>query len=314
MSRTSLLSTAMALTLVLSSVAWAQDADGGTAPPASSDEIAISPSRLELTLTPGSEKTSVINIVYSSPNASVAKPSRLLASLGDWTLNELGDLQFFKQGERPNSATKWILYSPGEFTAMPGKTSQIRLTVTVPKDTPPGDYHSVMFVEERPGNLKEKKNRKELSFHFRLSTIVYVSVPPLTVKPELKGLSAAMTARGVVVTPTISNTGNSHVRPSHSYKVLGAGDKVVAEFTQPEGFPVLRESVSAPQLVAPAQLAPGEYQVRYRVDFMDGSPIKEGRTHFTVSATTPGASPVADAPKPAAADPKKPAAADAGRR
>ncbi len=309
MKRTGLLSTAVVVfSLATSGAAFAQDA-GATmgVEPAASDEIAISPSRLELTLAPGSEKTSVINIVYSSPNATNAKPSRLLASLGDWSLAETGDLQFFKQGDRPNSATKWLLYSPGEFTAMPGKTSQIRLTVAVPKDTPPGDYHSVMFVEERPGNLKEKKNRKELTFHFRLSTIVYVGVPPLTTKPELKGLTAAMTVRGVVVTPTISNTGNSHVRPTHSYKVLGEGDKVVAEFSQPEGFPILRESVASPQLVAPAQLPPGEYQVRYRVDFADGSPIKEGRTHFTVGVTTP------DAPKPAP-DAKKPGATDAGRR
>ena len=305
MSRTGLLFSAMVLSLAFTSAALAQDAGTAAAEPAASDEIAISPSRLELTLAPGTEKTSVINIVYSSPNASLAKPSRLLASLGDWNLSDTGDLQFFKQGERPNSATKWVLYSPGEFTAMPGKTSQIRLTVTVPKDTPPGDYHSVMFVEERPGNLKEKKNRKELSFHFRLSTIVYVSVPPLTTKAELKGLTAAMSARGVVVTPTISNTGNSHVRPTHSYKVLGAGDKVVAEFSQPEGFPILRESVSSPPLVAPTQLPAGEYQVRYRVDFMDGSPIKEGRTHFTVGPT--------DAPK-VGTEIKKPAAADAGRR
>lgn len=262
--------------------AGAPDA-GAPSPLALSDEIAISPSRLELAVAPGTDRTVVVNIVYSSQNASAAKPSRLLASLGDWNLSPAGQIQFFRPGELEHGATKWVIYSPVEFTAVPGRTSQIRVTVRVPADAAPGEYTSVLFVEERPGQLKKKTNRKELAFHFRLSTIIYVQVPAVTKKGSLKALKAEMSPRGVLVTPTVVNEGNSHIRPSQSFQVFNDKNAVVAEFNQPEGFPILRESSSSPPLVAPAVLPPGEYQVRYRIDFNDGTPVKEGRTKLAVA-------------------------------
>src|SRR5918997_1091473 len=84
------------------------------------DGIALAPARFELEMEPGAETTVVVNLDYhtAKPNAH---PSRILASLNDWNLTPRGELEFFKAGTRKNSASPWLIYSPGEVLVEPGK-------------------------------------------------------------------------------------------------------------------------------------------------------------------------------------------------
>src|SRR5688572_13507680 len=58
------------------------------------DDIAISPSRLELPMLPGTEKTVVVNLIYSAGTGQ-GQPTRVIAYLGDWGISQKGKVVFF---------------------------------------------------------------------------------------------------------------------------------------------------------------------------------------------------------------------------
>lgn len=279
----------VATALLLSAVAAAQEAPSV---PAGGGEVALAPSRLEIPIAPGQSRTEVVNVISSgSGNTRV----RLLASLGDWALDRSGEIKFSRPGTAKRSATEWMTYSPVEFQVGAGEVHPIRVTVDVPPGTPPGDYTAVMFVEERPPDLKAQGNRKQLRFHFRLAAIFYIQVGQLTKKGSLEALEVDTTVSPLVVVPTLKNSGNSHLRPLHSFEILDVGGKRVASVAESSPGPVLAESEFLPKVKADTALPPGSYTLKYRVDFRDGGKVVEGRKAFTIGGA---AAPAAGATKP----------------
>jgi P pilus assembly chaperone PapD len=255
----------------------------------SGDGIALAPARFELEMAPGSETTVVVNLDYHTSRAD-AQPFRLVASLNDWDMNEKGELGFYKAGTRANSAAPWVIYSPAEVTAQPGQTHSIRVTITVPKDAAPGDHLAALVVEQRPDTIKLNRNVRQMVMRFRMASMFYVTVPRATRRGTLANLQASADARGIVVTPTLKNEGNSAVRPVSSLKVLDAAGRTVAELPEGESLPVLAgQTLSQPILVERA-LAPGTYTVKYRVDFQDGGKVTEGVTDLIVKEHAAGTS------------------------
>lgn len=262
-------------------------------------EIALAPSRLELKLKPGGSQTVVVSVISSG---TATTPVRLLASLGDWQMDAKGDVQFSKPGSLPNSAADWIIYSPVELSVKGGESYPIRVTIDVPADAAPGDHTAAMFVEERPAEIKTHQNVKQITFHFRLAALIYVMVEPLTQKGALVALDAAVTDGQLRITPTLKNEGNSHIRPLQAFELLDKDERVVASQEPSEGYPVLAKSEYSPVFTVDKKLAPGEYALRYRVDFRDGSgKVVEGRKAVVVPEPAP------PAPKPAAPKPAPPA-------
>lgn len=255
----------------------------------SGDGIALAPARFELEMAPGSETTVVVNLDYHTARAD-AQPFRLVASLNDWGMNEKGELGFYKAGARPNSAAPWIIYSPAEVTVQPGQTHSIRVTISVPKDAAPGDHLAALVVEQRPDTIKLNRNARQMVMRFRMASMFYVTVPRATRRGTLANLQASADARGIVVTPTLKNEGNSAVRPVSSLKVMDAGGRTVAELPEGESLPVLAgQTLSQPLLIEHA-LAPGTYTVKYRVDFQDGGRVTEGVTDLIVKENAAGTS------------------------
>lgn len=275
---------ALLIILALPSFAEAEGQDQPLKPqaePQKEDGVGLAPARFELPMLPGTEKTVVVNIIYNAGSAQ-AKPFRLVAGLGDWTILNNGQVDYYKAGTKPYSAASWIIYSPGEVTVMPGKVHPIRVTISVPKDAAPGDHTAALFVESRPDNIKLDEDRKQVVVRFRLAALFYIMVPRLTREGSLQGLKAEAKEQGIVVTPKLKNEGNSHIRPVHSIKIVDREGAVVAEHAESESLPVLaREELSRP-LIIEKSIPPGEYLVRYRVDFKDGSPIIEGQTDLIV--------------------------------
>ena len=246
------------------------------------DGIGVAPARFELPMLPGTERTLVVNIIYNSASQT-AQPCRLVVSLGDWSILEDGSIDFFKAGTRPNSAAPWMVYSPGEVTALPGKVHPVRVTVSVPKDATPGDHLAALFVESRPENIKLNENRKQVILRFRMAALFYIMVPDITRKGSLENLKTDSDGKEIVITPTIKNEGNSHIRPMYSLKVIDPKGEIVAALPETESLPVLAGlSLSRPIVIEKA-VAPGAYSVFYRVDFKDGGAVVEGRTDLVVS-------------------------------
>lgn len=284
------------LVLLIASTTLAQQAPA--AKPAAEEpgkarpgEIALAPSRFELPMARGEEKTVVVNVISSGGDTG-GKSIRLLASLGDWTMTPEGQVAFAKPGTTARSAADWMVYSPVELTVTPGKTHPIRVTISVPDDAPPGDHLAVLFVEERPAENKTRTNVKQLVFHFRLAAIFYIMVSPHTMKGSLVNLTTALGEKGLAITPTLKNEGDTHLRPLQSFQLLDAAGKVVAEQAPTETSPILGGLTLAMPLTLSEPIAPGEYSLRYRVDFKDGSKVTEGRTKVVIPAADAKPTPV----------------------
>jgi P pilus assembly chaperone PapD len=259
----------------------AQSPNPDATPQPKGNGISLAPARFELEMGPGSETTVVVNLDYHS-TAENSQPVRIVASLNDWTIDRDGQVQFEKANTLPNSATPWLIYSPAETTVVPGNLHAIRVTITVPKEATPGDHLSALIIEQRPDNLKLTENRRQMVIRYRMAAVFYIKVPQLRRQGSLESLRAEAKEGQVIVTPFLKNAGNSVIRPLTSLKVTDSSGLSVVELPQKESLPLLGGSELVQPLVVETRLAPGTYNVKYRVDFQDGSRPTEGITEVVI--------------------------------
>jgi hypothetical protein len=243
--------------------------------------ISLAPARFELEMQPESETTVVVNLDYHSTTES-SQPVRIVASLNDWTIDRDGQVQFEKANTLPNSASPWLIYSPAETTVTPGNLHAIRVTITVPKDATPGDHLTALVIEQRPDNIKLNENRRQMVIRYRMAAVFYIKVPQLHRQGSLESLRAEAKADQVIVTPLLKNAGNSVLRPLTSLKVTDSSGVPVVELPQKESLPLLGGAELMQPFVIETRLSPGTYNVKYRVDFQDGSRPTEGITELVV--------------------------------
>ena len=265
------------LTAVVSVSAQVPDAT----PKPAGNGISLAPARLELEMSPGSETTVVVNLDYHS-TAENSQPVRIVASLNDWTIGRDGEVKFERANTLPNSASPWLIYSPAETTVTPGNLHAIRVTISVPKDATPGDHLTALIIEQRPESLKLNENRRQMVIRYRMGAVFYIKVPQLRRRGSLESLRAEAKGDQVIVTPLLKNDGNSVIRPLTSLKVTDSAGVAIAELPQKESLPLLGGAELIQPLVLETRLAPGTYNVKYRVDFQDGSRPTEGITELVV--------------------------------
>ena len=274
--------TTLAISLLVMVVCvCAQSPAPAATPQTAGTGISVAPARFELEMQPGSETTVVVNIDYHNP-AETSQPIRIVASLNDWTIDRDGQVQFAKAATLPNSASSWLIYSPAETTVTPGNLHAIRVTISVPKDATPGDHLSALIIEQRPDNIKLTDNRRQMVIRYRMASVFYIKVPQLRRQGSLESLRAEAKDGQVIVTPHLKNAGNSVVRPLTSLKVTDTAGTSVVELPQKESLPLLGGAELVQPLVVETRLAPGTYNVKYRVDFQDGSRPTEGITELVV--------------------------------
>jgi methionine-rich copper-binding protein CopC len=247
------------------------------AKPSPTSGISLAPARFELEMQPGSETTVVVNLDYHSTSENKT-PVRIVASLNDWTIDRNGQVYFEKANTLPNSASSWLIHSPAETMVVPGTMHAIRVTIAVPKDATPGDHLTALIVEQRPDN----ENRRQVVIRYRMGAVFYIKVPQLRRQGSLESLRAESTGDQVTVTPLLKNAGNTVIRPLTSVKITDGSGVALAELRQKESIPLLGGSELIEPLVIEKRLAPGTYNVKYRVDFQDGSRPTEGITELVV--------------------------------
>jgi hypothetical protein len=255
--------------------------DTGTRPQPSGNGISLAPARFELEMQPGSETTVVVNLDYHS-TAENSQPVRIVASLNDWTIDRDGQVQFAKANTYANSASPWLIYSPAETTVVPGNLHAIRVTISVPKDATPGDHLTALIIEQRPDNIRLNENLRQMVIRYRMASVFYIKVPQLRRQGSLESLRAEAKEGQVIVTPLLKNAGNSVVRPLTSLKVTNTSGVSVVDLPQRESLPLLGGAELAQPFVVETRLAPGTYNVKYRVDFQDGSRPTEGITELVI--------------------------------
>jgi hypothetical protein len=273
--------TALILTLLAVVCVNAQSPTPEPTPTPAGNGISLAPARLELEMQPGSETTVVVSLDYHAVGRN-PQPVRIVASLNDWTIDRDGQVKFERANTLPNSASSWLIYSPAETTVIPGNLHAIRVTVSVPKDATPGDHLTALIIEQRPDNIKVNENRRQMVIRYRMGAVFYIKVPQLRRQGSLESLRAEATEDSLVVTPLLKNAGNSVIRPLTSLKVTNGSGVAVAELPQKESLPLLGGAELAQPIVLETRLAPGTYNVKYRVDFQDGSRPTEGVTELVI--------------------------------
>src|SRR5437870_7327853 len=81
--------------------------------------MGLNPTRIEMDIQPGQEKTASFEI--ESPPSAVSVRGRLLLSLTDWNVKEDGTIQYTDPGSLPDSASSWIVFSPAAVTIASGQ-------------------------------------------------------------------------------------------------------------------------------------------------------------------------------------------------
>lgn len=246
--------------------------------------IGLDPTRMEVVIPAGTEKTvgAVVDYRTDEPGRSTGL-ARLIARLEDWTVSPEGDVKIAMPGTLERSAFKWVTMSTTELTLAPDTQKTLRFTISVPKGTPPGDYLFAAYVENRDAPPPPKENHKQVVISFRHYLLVYVMVPDLTVKGELEGLDIKVENGRPVAMPVLSNSGNSRLRPSHSFEISDADGKKVFASDPSEARVVLGGHKWQIPYRIDADLGAGKYTLQYTVDFGDKKAIQVGKTTFEIT-------------------------------
>ena len=247
--------------------------------------ISISTPRMEVVVPAGTEKTVAINIDYNSDDPLEKLPiARIVARLEDWTLQNDGEIKFAPVGTLKGSAKPFVTYSPAEF-ALDDKNGRqpVRLTFTVPKETPPGDYLLACYFEGRDNPPPPKQGEAQLYVRFRYYSLIYVMVPGLTRNGELTALNMNVENGLPVITPKMENKGNSRIRPKHSVEIRDAKDNVVFASPMSDANVILGGKGWEKPYPIDANLPSGDYTLSYTADFGDYTALRKAKLNFKIT-------------------------------
>jgi hypothetical protein len=164
-----------------------------------------SPSRFEVTATPGEARRHVLEIHHVG-----REPGRFRIYTNDWELH--GDnLVKFSDELAPGSCRPWVAVERRELTVPPNGRYRFRFEVSPPAGTPAGECRFAIMIEGMdPTQVTEK------GFTFpvagRLGVIVYVAIAGAL--PQLSlGETAVRTVKGEQLPMVqVTNRGNAHGR------------------------------------------------------------------------------------------------------
>lgn len=191
--------------------------------PASAFGIGLQPTTVEMTIEPGERQRQVVNL----GNVHTEKTISLTIGLADWTLDENGQIQLAPPGEREDSASEWVRFSPAFITLKPGESEQIIIDMSAPMRTDrEGDFRFAMIAstilpESRSGQSGVWKK-------YQIASLFYLTMGEGQSKPEVTAASLTMDANGdQAVEVTFENPGNAHARLRGEVEISGdSGDSV----------------------------------------------------------------------------------------
>ena len=205
----------------------------------------------------------------------------------------------------PNEVTTWLNYPADIYSIEPGKGLELTFEISVPDDTPPGQYITAIATQQiDPSAVGGYQDLKQL---LRYVIPVFITVPGETSKGfGITNIDLVQNPDNLVVGLAIENTGDVRVRPEGSIQLLDQSGALIAT------FPVKMDSVYAHDsttltLGASGSLPPGTYTVRVNLsDAETGTTATAEKSGLeAAAAATPVpqqvVSPAATAaPKPAA--------------
>ena len=135
----------------------------------------------------------------------------------------------------PFDLSSYLVFSPRSVTLQPGQRRIIRFTVRPPDNLAAGEYRTVVFFEELPGPdeaprfTKGKKLGVDLTLLTRIGVPLYGMMGAKTQEVIFEKGAAERQKGTLSVGGRFVNKGNAHVQIDVDARLLGPGDKLVAQ-------------------------------------------------------------------------------------
>jgi fimbrial chaperone protein len=203
---------------------------------AQSFEVAISPSRFEVTGRPGGRIGQSLNIFNVGPT-----PTQVQVRTLDWHFSDQGVISYYEDLQ-PGSCRPWVTLERKVVSVPARSRANFRFQVDVPPDAPRGECRFMLGVEgvepahsvQLPGAAGTQLS---LPVSGRIAVAVYVMVGGAQPKLEIKQMGVMQVEGQPRAVVTVANTGDAHGRLEGS---LEATDSKGQKFELlPEGTPVL---------------------------------------------------------------------------
>lgn len=200
---------------------------------AQSPFFAVTPTKVELVVTPGDTEVREITILN---NLGTTATFRLVVE--DYTLNSgAKTVSFLADESSPFSLKKYLTISDREFILLPGQSKKVLTEVYLPATTPIGSLHGAVLVEAEPDTGIVGATR----INSRVGVLFFVKVAGKVVeRGGLKSFGAVggPIQLGTLLPPTVfisyRNDGNTYVNPYGFIEVRNIfGQKVATEKVSP---------------------------------------------------------------------------------
>ncbi|WP_243089341.1 DUF916 domain-containing protein [Thermus neutrinimicus] len=219
------------------------------------------------------------------------RPVRVRASLGDWTYDPMGKIQFLPTGALKVSASPWVTFAPAEFLLEPKQSRPLTYTLTVPKEATSGTHWGILFLESEDPN--PPPGVPLANFRVRMAHVFYVNVPPLTTSGRITGIvpSPPREPREPYrFAVQYQNTGNTAQKLSGRFEVRDGAGRKVAE-VEVEEVVVLPGQVRILPVALVGPLPVGNYTALAILNY--GDPTKDVAADLPFTLRTPLAAPPA---------------------
>lgn len=172
-----------------------------------------------------------------------------------------GDKEFTPAGTSDRSASRWINFSPQQFTLDPRGSKLISYSIQVPADAK-GGYYGVLFFEEGGGTAQ---TRVGVSVVTRIGALFFIETTNSTYKGQLENLEFS----GKEFKGDFANLGDVVLIPDSTYYILDK-EGLVAERGEMPKFYLAPGKKTAAKFTAAEKLSAGDYTAVLTFDFGGG--------------------------------------------
>lgn len=236
----------------------------------------VTPARHEMLVRPGETSTYVVRLEREAVRGTPPGSVRFSGTPGDWDISRTGEVILGPAQSMPLSACGWLAFSPASFTLPPAGLQQIRVSVSVPPETPPGVYRAGLFFEEHSVVPPRQGAGGQMVIRYRLSSLIYVMVPKLERKFALHDIEVRPAPDGGwSVRAVFDNPGTLHLRPEHWVEVRDPNGQLLLRTDPLPTMVVLPGHQLEVELAVRKPLPPAErYEFRYLVDAARELPLQ----------------------------------------
>ncbi len=269
----------VALSLVAVPVVMAQ---GGDQQSGGGSGLQLSPTRTEITATPGESKTFTMSLKNVTQGDVTAK-----AFLNDFESDgQSGTPKIIVDENKDKTpfSIKQMITDLEDINIKPGETKQIEHTVTIPANAAPGAYFGALRYAAVPAGQESASDERKVSLTASVAHLVFVEIPGDVVqKIELSNVEAvgadgkkvpfyqAPTSAAV----TVKNLGNGFSRPFGKVTVY-RGSTTVHSYdvnnTDPKGIVLPQSSRTFTDEMKNVK-TPGKYKISAGVAYGNGGEV-----------------------------------------